>query len=70
MHPAGQKHHLHQELHFLSVRQHCGKPDQTDKHDCGWQQDLRQPQRGVLQVSAKVDFKLKFKGKFSVFFFF
>lgn len=52
VHPAGQKHHLHQELVFLSVRKRCGKPDETDKHDCGQQQDLRQPQWGVLQVSG------------------
>lgn len=56
VHPAGQKHHLHQELHVLSVRKRCGKPDETDKHDCGRQQDLRQPQWGVLQVSAALEF--------------
>lgn len=44
MHPAGEKHYLHQELLFLPVRKRCGKPDETDKYDCGQQQDLRQPQ--------------------------
>lgn len=52
LHPAGKKHHLCQELQLLSVRQRCGKPDQVDQHDCGGQQDIRQPQWGVLQVSA------------------
>lgn len=53
VHPAGQKHHLHQELHFLSVPEQRGEPDQAHEHDSRRQQDLRQPQRGVLQVSVR-----------------
>lgn len=51
MHPAGQKHHVHQELHFLHVGKHSGKPDKAAKHEYGWKQDICQPQRGILQVS-------------------
>lgn len=51
LHPAGQKQHLCEELQLLSVCQRCGKPHQADQHDRGGQQDLRQPQWGVLQVS-------------------
>lgn len=61
MHPEGQKHHLRQELLFLSVRKRRGKPDKADEHDCGWQQDRRQSQRGVLQVGESSDENQKFK---------
>lgn len=51
VHRAGQKHHLNQELLLLFVCERCWKSDKTVKHVYGRQQDLRQPQRGVLQVS-------------------
>lgn len=52
VHPAGQKLLVHQELVLLSVGQRRGQPEQTAQHDRGRQQDLRQPKRGVLQVSS------------------
>lgn len=52
LHPAGRKRHLCQELQLLFVRQCCGKLNQAHQHDCGGQQDVRQSQWGVLQVSV------------------
>lgn len=65
VHPAGQKHHLHQELHLLPVGKCRGQSEQTDQHDCGRQQDLRQPQWGVLQVSASWEKSSSLKGYFT-----
>lgn len=68
MHPAGQKHHVHQELHFLYVGKHSGKPDKAPKHEYGRKQDICQPQWGILQVSEssgqnKMSFSIPEKNK-------